>query len=128
MTGRHGFTLIEAVIALTIIGVAAAGALASFGAQLRGARAARESAELVALAQDVRARVALTNESPASLPDSLRRGRFEEPFATHRWEVRIEPAPGPLPLDRLTIRVLGPGGSFAVQSLASRAPAPARRP
>lgn len=83
---RQGFVLLEAVVALLIIGLATAGALELFSAHLRAA--AREPALVTAaaLAQDRMAAVELLSaEEMHRLADSLARGQFAPPFADFRW-------------------------------------------
>ena len=50
MRARSGFSLLEAVVALAIVGVTAVGALAAVGAELRAADDARTTLEADALA------------------------------------------------------------------------------
>jgi prepilin-type N-terminal cleavage/methylation domain-containing protein len=83
---RHGFVLLEAVVALLIIGLASAAALDLFATHLRAA--ARQPALLTAaaLAQDrMTALRFLSAEELRRLPDSLARGEFPAPFAGYRW-------------------------------------------
>jgi len=77
---RAGFTLLEATVAMTIVGIVGAGALAAFGADLRAADRARQMLPAVALAQD---RMAILDLADAHtlrvLPDSMARGSFSRP-------------------------------------------------
>jgi prepilin-type N-terminal cleavage/methylation domain-containing protein len=86
MRVRRGFALLEAVVALLVIGLAAAGALDLFAAHLRAA--AKEPALLTAaaLAQDRMAALRLLDATGLQqLPDSLARGQFALPFSAFRW-------------------------------------------
>lgn len=78
--------LLEAVVALLVIGLVSAAALDLVSAQLRAA--ARQPAVLTAaaLAQDRMTTLQLlSDEELRRLPDSLARGEFAAPFAGYRW-------------------------------------------
>ena len=83
---RQGFVLLEAVVALLVIGLATAGALEMFSAHLRAASRQPALVTAAALAQD---RMAVVRLLPAEgmrrLADSLARGQFAAPFADYRW-------------------------------------------
>ena len=83
---RHGFVLLEAVVALLVIGLVSAAALDLVSSHLSAA--ARQQAMLTAsaLAQDRLATLQLlSDEELRRLPDSLARGDFPAPFAGYRW-------------------------------------------
>ena len=83
---RRGFMLLEAVVALLIVGLTATAAAELYGAQMRAARREPRLVTATALAQDRLAAVRLLEpEQLARLPDSLARGRFAAPFAEYRW-------------------------------------------
>lgn len=87
---RHGFLLLEAAVALLMIGLVAGGALELYAAETRAAR--REPARIVAtaLAQDRLAAVRLLDARQLGrLPDSLARGRFAPPFEGFRWRTSV---------------------------------------
>lgn len=88
---RHGFVLLEAIVALLIIGLSTAAALELYSSHARAA--ARQPALLtaVALAQDRMAAVRLLPpEQLRPLADSLARGQFAEPFAAFHWQATAE--------------------------------------
>lgn len=83
---RHGFMLLEAAVALLVVGLTATAAAELYGAQMRAARREPRLVMASALAQDRLAAVrVLEPEQLARLPDSLARGRFAAPFAEYRW-------------------------------------------
>ena len=89
-TVRHGFLLLEAAVALLIIGLVAGAALELHGAQLRAAGRGPELVTATTLAQDRLAVVRLLEpEQLSPLPDSVSRGRFAAPFAKYRWLTSI---------------------------------------
>lgn len=86
---QRGFTLLEAVVALTIVGLAGVSALAAFGTELRTAERARRAVEGGALAQDRLATLEwLAPSALALLPDSLARGNFPAPFEQYAWSAK----------------------------------------
>jgi prepilin-type N-terminal cleavage/methylation domain-containing protein len=83
---RTGFTLLEAVVAMTIIGVVSVGALGAFGADLRAAERAQRMLPAAALAQERLTALEEIGIGPLStLPDSATRGRFDSPFGDYSW-------------------------------------------
>jgi type II secretion system protein I len=93
MRVRRGFTILEAVVALAIVGIAAVAALATAGGELRAAARAEQALEVTALLQDRIAAARLgMRRSPLALPDSIRRGRFGGSLAGYEWESRVAPA------------------------------------
>ena len=83
---RRGFMLLEALVALLIVGLTATAAAELYGAQMRAARREPRLVTATTLGQDRLAAVRLLEpEQLARLPDSLARGRFAAPFADYRW-------------------------------------------
>jgi type II secretory pathway pseudopilin PulG len=81
-----GFSLLEAVVALTIVGLAATSSLAGVAAGLRTLERVRGGLVAHALAEERLARIALLTRSELDpLPDSLRSGRFAAPFQAFGW-------------------------------------------
>lgn len=93
-TGRRGFSLLEATVAVAIVGMVAAAALAALGAGLRAVAGVRASTEAGLLARE---RLATLQLHPygelARLPDSLSHGRFPAPFQHYGWRVRSTQLP-----------------------------------
>jgi type II secretory pathway pseudopilin PulG len=121
-SGRRGFVLLEAVIALLVIGLAAAGALELTAAHLRAA--AREPVLLTAaaLAQDRIAAVRLLEpDALRRLPDSVANGRFPAPFEAYRWHATARRSVEESLYD-IRVDVSWAGGDY---TLASRQSAPA---
>ncbi|HYD52895.1 MAG TPA: prepilin-type N-terminal cleavage/methylation domain-containing protein [Gemmatimonadaceae bacterium] len=103
---RCGFTLIEAVVALAIIGVVTVGAFAAYGTQLRAEGRAQEAWTLEALAEERLAALALAESAALrTLPDTLRRGRFAAPFARYRWTAAARTVHGERDLWELAVTV-----------------------
>ncbi len=91
----RGFSLLEAVVALAIVGLAAVASLAALGQELRGAERVRRALESNALAEERLARLRLLPREELSPPaDSLRHGRFGPPFADYTWHLVSRSMPG----------------------------------
>lgn len=112
-----GFTILEAIVAVTIVGVTAVASLAAFGGQLRAGARAQVALEAEALAEEQLARLRLAaggrsggrtggQELGGYLSDSLRAGTFSSPFGRYRWESLLQPSPHEAELydARVTIR------------------------
>jgi hypothetical protein len=84
-----GFALLEAVIALTITGLAAIGLLSAFAAQLSAESTALRQLEVKALAEEQLSALKIApTQGLVSLPDSLSKGAFAPPFDHYRWTQR----------------------------------------
>lgn len=116
---RHGFVLVEAVVALLVVGLVAAAAVELLGADLRAAR--REPALLTAsaLAQDRMAGLLLLDdEALERLPDSLAAGRYPAPFTAYAWRSTVQRASDEKLYD-VHVQVYWSGGSVVLDSRAS---------
>lgn len=83
---RHGFTMLEAVVALAIVGLVCVGVLGAYGSAIRADVIAADRLPLAVLATERIAAVDLEPGSLQRLPDSLARGTFATPYATATWE------------------------------------------
>ena len=123
MRARSGFSLLEAVVALAIVGVTAVGALAAVGAELRAADDARTTLEAEALAvHRMKTIEMLKAEQLQRVPDSLARGKFDPPFERYRWTVATEPVMGEEGLTAVTVEVEWKTGTFPLRTLLFRRP------
>ena len=91
---ERGVTLLEAVVALTIVGLAGVAALATVGTELRGAERGRRAIEAAALAEEQLSRVTLLPAAALEpLPDSMRHGQFRGALEGYRWEAAARSVP-----------------------------------
>lgn len=91
MRARDGFTLLEAVISLAILGLVGLSALGAVGRDLDAAGRSRAALESAALAEDRLEAVRLLDHAELSaLPDSVARGRFPPPLDEYQWAVDVE--------------------------------------
>jgi len=124
--GRRGFTLLEAVAALAILGIAGVAALESVGGELRAADRARTAVTVSALAQDRLAAITLLPTGELQpLTDSLARGSFPSPFRDYAWTASVRPLLGERNLYSVTVEVFNRTTRYALATRLYRA-APAR--
>ena len=109
---RPGFTLLEAAVAMMIIGVASVGTLGAFAADLRAADRAQRILPAAALAADRLSALEIAGSSVHSLPDSLARGRFAAPFAAYSWTASVASVRSTPALMELRTDIYWDGGSF----------------
>lgn len=107
-------TLLEAVVALAIVGLAGVAALATAGSELRAAGRARRAIEAAALADQSLSTVALLGvEDLDALPDSLARGSFPAPLDEYQWRMRSRAVPAQRDMYDVSVEILWPeGGSY----------------
>jgi prepilin-type N-terminal cleavage/methylation domain-containing protein len=121
MRARSGFSLLEAVVALAIVGITAVSALASVAAELRAAEDARATLEAEALAVHRMATLELlTADELQRIPDSLARGTFDPPFERYSWTASSEPVLGEEGLTEVDLEIAWKGGSFPLRTLLFR--------
>ena len=118
---RRGFVLLEAVVALAILGVASIVLLQVRAQQIRVATQARELLTAQALAEDRLAAIRLLNhvllEDP---PDSLLRGAFPPPFEEYSWAAEVELIQDEYDLFGVEVVVEGPAERFPLRTLVHR--------
>ncbi|MEX1181764.1 MAG: type II secretion system protein [Gemmatimonadota bacterium] len=92
MRARHGFMLIEAVVALAIIGLVSIALLATTAAQVRTAGKAQRLLTARALAEERLAMLrSLHWQDLLDVPDSLADGTFPPPFEAYTWQAEVTP-------------------------------------
>ena len=114
---RGGFTLLEAVFALLVLGMMSLAILGMMSTGLRTAEGSNRSLEAAALAEDRLTRARLFVGEITGLPDSLRAGRFPAPLSGYRWTAATRPVRGERDLHEVSVEVTWDGGAF---SLATR--------
>jgi type II secretory pathway pseudopilin PulG len=115
---RRGFVLMEAVVALAIIGLVVIGLLSATGAQMRTASKARVLLTARALAEDRLSAVELLDYSALmDVPDSLAAGTFAAPFESFSWTIDVEPMEDEYDLFGAEVIVSGNGESFPLRTL-----------
>jgi len=119
--GPDGFVLLEAVVALAIIAMAAVALLAATGSQVRTAGKANELLVAQALAEDRLAALRLLDwDEMADPPDSVLAGTFPEPFEAFRWTAEVEEMEDEYDLFGVRVVVFGPGEVYPLRTLVHR--------
>ncbi|MGH7503330.1 MAG: type II secretion system protein [Longimicrobiales bacterium] len=115
---RGGFVLMEAVVALAIIGLVTIGLLSATAAQVRTASKAKVLLTARALAEDrLSALQLLDYTSLEDLPDSLASGTFPPPFASYSWSARVELMEDEYDLFGAEVVVTGAGEAFPLRTM-----------
>ncbi len=115
--GEHGFTLLEVVVALAIIGIAGVAALEAFGAEVRAADKADQGLPAVALAQERLGRLALlATPELARVPDSLAGGTFPAPFDAYAWRATAGAVTGERDLYEVAVVVTWDRGAYELRT------------
>lgn len=123
-SGRGGFLLLEAMVALAIIGIVVIALLAATSAQVRASSKGSTLLVASALAQDRLAMLQMLDaERLADPPDSLSAGTFPQPFDDFGWVATVVPANNEYDLFAVRIEVTGRGEAFALETLVHRSTA-----
>ena len=116
-----GFVLLEAVVALAILGVASIALLQVRAQQIRVASQARELLTAQALAEDRISAIRLLDyELLADPPDSLLEGAFPVPFEAFSWTAEVALIEDEYDLFGVEVVVLGPVERFPLRTLMHR--------
>lgn len=114
---ERGFSLLEAVIALTIVSLGVVGAVTAFAAELRAAGRARVAVELEALASEqLSESILLPAAALRPLPDSLTAGRFAPPFERYAWTRVARPLRDQPDLVQIVVEVTGTEGHLTLET------------
>ena len=119
---RAGFTMLEAIVALAIVGMVCVGVLGAYGAAIRADIIAADRLPLASLAVERMAAVDLGTGSLTRLPDSLARGGFAAPYATVTWETEVRRVEQTEGLFDVTVRVREGNDLFTLRTRRYRAP------
>jgi type II secretory pathway pseudopilin PulG len=121
--GSRGFTLFEAVAAVTIVGLTAVSALEAVAAEVRTAERSRRAIETAALATlRLDAMTLLPDASLLTLPDSIAEGKFDPPFDTYKWQTTSAPVSTEQGLYDVRVTISWPAGAYAVRTYLYRRP------
>lgn len=119
---RSGFTMLEAIVALAIVGLVCVGVLGAYGGSIRADVVAADRLPLAALAAERVAAVDLDPGSLQSLADSIACGTFAAPYASATWETetrRVDQTDG---LYDVVVRVRDGTDVFTLRTRRYRAP------
>lgn len=115
----QGFTLLEVLLALTVIGMLMVGVLGAVSAGLRAEAAATDAREIASLSGDLLHSLALL---PAEELMALDGGetRLDPPFQAYRWSARTRRRSAAPSLVEVDLVVKGPGRSIELFTLVHR--------
>ncbi|MBI3567535.1 MAG: prepilin-type N-terminal cleavage/methylation domain-containing protein [Gemmatimonadetes bacterium] len=120
---RVGFTLLEAVVAMAIVGTVSIGALGALAAESRAAARARDTAPAAALARERVARLELVSRHTlAFLPDSLSHGEAAAGTQLYKWVATAKPVSQEHDLFDVAVEVQWAGGAFTLRTRTWRPP------
>jgi type II secretory pathway pseudopilin PulG len=118
---RAGFVLMEAVVALAIIGLVAIALLSATGAQVANAKKANVLLTARSLADDRLAALRLLDyDELKDPPDSLLEGTFPAPFESFSWTAVVEEMEDEYDLFGAEVVVTGLGESYPLRTLLHR--------
>lgn len=115
---ENGFVLMEALIALAIVGVMAVALLAATSMQLRTAGKAATLLTARSLAEERMAVLrSLEHDGLSDPPDSIMAGTFGEPFTDYSWRAEIAPVEDEYDLFTAAVLVTAHDDEFTLRTL-----------
>ena len=125
---RRGITLLEAVVAIAIVGMTSVAALEAAGGEMRTAERARRAIEVEALASSRLEFMDLLNDRELqSLPDSVEKGKFTAPLDDYSWTTTSTPVSEQAGVYDVRVSVAWPSGSYTLRTYLYRTPRLATR-
>ncbi len=125
---RPGISLLEAVVAIAIVGMTAISALESVGSGMRTAERSKRAIEAEALASSrLEFMDLMTDAELQSLPDSVASGKFSPPLDEYTWKTTSAALADQAGVYDVSITVGWPGNSYAIHSYLYRQPPLATR-
>ena len=125
---RRGISLLEAVVAIAVVGMTAVSALESVGAGLRTAEKSRRAIEAEALASSrLEFLDLLSDRELQTLPDSVESGKFAAPLDEYTWKTSSSPYSDQAGVYDVRITVAWPTGTYTLKTYVYRQPPLATR-
>jgi type II secretory pathway pseudopilin PulG len=125
---RRGVSLLEAVVAVAIVGMTAVSALEAAGGDMRAAERSRRAIEAEALATSRLDFIDLLNDRELqALPDSVEKGKFDPPLDEYSWKTTSTPLADQAGVYTIHVTVEWPSGLYTLRSYAYRTPPLATR-
>jgi type II secretory pathway pseudopilin PulG len=120
---RRGISLLEAVVAIAIVGMTSIAALESVGSGMRTAEKARRMTEAEALATSRMEMLdLLTDRELQALPDSVQKGTFAKPLDEYSWATTSDPLADEAGVYAIRITVMWPTGTYVIHTNQYRLP------
>jgi len=118
----------EAVVAITIVGLTSVSALEAVGSDMRTAERARRAIELEALANSrLDFMDLMTDRELQALPDSVESGKFLPPLDEYSWKTSSAPVSELPGIYDVRISINWPAGQYVVKTYEYRQPPIATR-
>lgn len=125
---RRGITLLEAVVAIAIVGMTSVAALESVGGEMRTAERARRAIDVEQLATSrLEFMDLLTDRELQALPDSVEKGAFAAPLDEYSWTTTSTPVSEQPGVYAVRVTVAWPSGSYTLRTYLYRTPPLATR-
>lgn len=118
---RGGFTLIEAMIAMVILGLVLLGALTAVRADLQASRLSAERLIMAQLAAEVVNQITVTSSEEFAAVMEGHRGAFPSPLNDYQWEARGSQLTEDGVI-RVDVRVFKEQNAFAIFTFRGRNP------
>ena len=123
LSSRAGFSLLEAVAAIAIVGITSVSALEAVGSNMRTAEKSRRALEAEALATSrLDFMDLLTDRELQALPDTVESGKFEKPLDEYSWKTTSTPVSEQAGVYDVRITVDWPTGSYTLRTYQYRRP------
>ena len=120
---RKGFSLMEAVAAVAIVGMTSVGALEAVGGDMRTAERSKRAIEAEALATSrLEFLDLMTDRELQALPDSVSSGKFAPPLDEYSWTSTSTPVTEQAGVYDVRVTVTWPNGSYVLKSYQFRVP------
>jgi type II secretory pathway pseudopilin PulG len=115
--------LLEAVVAIAVVGMTAVSALESVGAGMRSAEKSRRAIEAAALAESRLEFLDLMSDRELqTLPDSVESGTFPRPLDEYSWKTTSAAYSDQAGVYDVGITITWPTGSYTVKTYVYRQP------
>jgi type II secretory pathway pseudopilin PulG len=123
LTNRKGISLLEAVVAIAIVGITSVSALEAVGGDMRTQERARRAIVVEALASSrLEFMDLLTDRELQALPDSIESGKFPAPLDEYSWKTSSAPLADQAGIYDVRVTVEWPTGSYIVRTYQYRQP------
>lgn len=123
LSSRAGFSLLEAVAAIAIVGITSVSALEAVGSDMRTAEKSRRALEAEALATSrLDFMGLLTDRELQALPDTVESGKFDKPLDEYSWKTTSTPVAEQAGVYDIRITIEWPTGSYTVRTYQYRQP------
>ena len=114
---RSGISLLEAVVAIAIVGMTSVAALEAVGSDMRRAVEVEQLAT-----SELEFMNLLTDQELQALPDSVSSGTFAKPLNEYSWKTTSAPVSDQAGVYDIRLTVAWPAGSYTVRTYAYRTP------